>query len=120
MADRKEDLMSEYLFSYGTLQQGKTQLELFGRILKGAADTLPGYKIATIEISDKTFLAKGEGKFQQTLIHTRNNRDKVTGTVFEITGEELSLCDKYEPSNYTRIITRLTSGQEAWIYLAVE
>jgi hypothetical protein len=28
--------MKEYLFSYGTLQKEKVQLDLFGRILKGS------------------------------------------------------------------------------------
>ena len=58
--------MSEYLFSYGTLQQEKTQLELFGRKLHGTSDVLKGYKVATIEIKDETFLTRGEEKFQKT------------------------------------------------------
>ena len=112
--------MGEYLFSYGTLQQEKTQLELFGRILKGSTDELRGYKIATVEITDEKFLAKGEEKFQKTLVHTGNKNDAVKGTVFEITHEELLLCDKYEPGNYKRIKAKLESGREVWIYTAVE
>src|SRR5689334_17129368 len=109
--------MSEYLFSYGTLQQEKVQLELFGRRLQGTSDELRGYKIATIEIKDKTFLAKDKEKFQKTLVHTGRNNDNIKGIVFEITNEELLLCDKYEPENYKRIKTNLESGKEAWIYI---
>ena len=111
--------MAEYLFSYGTLQQQKTQLELFGRILPGAQDELHSYKLASIEIHDKTFLAKGEGKYQNTLISIKDKNAAVKGVVFEITNEELLLCDKYEPDNYKRIKVILRSGKEAWIYVAV-
>lgn len=34
--------MNEYLFSYGTLQLEKVQIESFGKILKGPKDTLQG------------------------------------------------------------------------------
>ena len=117
LLNRKSEI-PEYIFSYGTLQQEKTQLELFGRILRGTNDKLPGYKIATIEIRDEAFLVKGEGKFQKTLIHSGNKNDIVKGMVFEITNEELFLCDKYEPNNYKRIKVKFDSGKEAWIYVA--
>ena len=111
--------MKESLFSYGTLQKEKAQIDLFGRILEGVADVLRGYKISTIEITDETFLSKGEGKYQKTLIISDPN-DIVDGTVLEITGEELLLADKYEPKNYKRIKVALESGKKAWIYVATE
>jgi gamma-glutamylcyclotransferase (GGCT)/AIG2-like uncharacterized protein YtfP len=111
--------MTEYLFSYGTLQQEKTQLELFGRKFHGTSDVLKGYKVATIEIKDETFLARGEERFQKTLVNTTDRNDSIEGTVFEITHEELLLSDKYEPNNYKRIKVTLESGKEAWIYIAV-
>ena len=111
--------MKEYLFSYGTLQKDKVQLALFGRILQGWTDALGGYKVVSIEINDKAFLAKGEENLQQTLIISQDNNDTVKGTVFEITGEELLHADKYEPENYKRSKVMLQSGKEAWIYTAV-
>lgn len=108
----------EHLFSYGTLQKEKTQLELFGRILNGTKDVLKGYKIALIEIKDESFSAKGEEKVQRTLIPSIN--DFIEGTVFEVSAEELLVADKYEPDNYQRIKVVLASGKEAWIYVADE
>ena len=35
----------ESLFSYGTLQLEEVQKALFGRILMGMKDRLPGYKV---------------------------------------------------------------------------
>ncbi len=110
--------MIEFLFSYGTLQNHKTQLELFGRIFTGSADILQEYKTATIEIKDEAFLAKGEEKYQQTLVQTKDNNDCIKGTVLELTNEELLLADKYEPENYKRISVVLESGKEAWVYMA--
>lgn len=111
--------MSEYLFSYGTLQDEETQLNLFGRTLKGSSDILEDYKITTIEIVDNFFLAKGEDKFQKTLIPTGICGDFVEGTVFELSEQELSLLDEYEPKNYKRMRIILKSGKKAWIYLAM-
>ena len=111
--------MKEYLFSYGTLQKDKVQLDLFGRLLDGAKDILQGYKLSPIEIKDEKFLAKGEEKFQLTVIATNNKNDSIEGSVLELSEEELLLADKYEPRNYKRIKVMLQSGKEAWIYAAV-
>ena len=110
--------MKEYLFSYGTLQKDSVQLALFGRLLRGTNDILKGYKTALIEISDESFLAKGEEKYQQTLILSKNNDDSIEGTVFEISADELLIADKYEPHNYQRVRVKFQSGKEAWIYIS--
>jgi len=111
--------VNQYLFSYGTLQKEKVQIELFGRILQGSGDTLIGYKVSTIEIKDESFLLKGEQKYQLTAVISKDN-DNIKGTVFEITEEELRLADKYEPVNYKRVKVVLESGKEAWVYIAAE
>ena len=108
----------ELLFSYGTLQKENVQWQLFGRSLKGTRDILQGYKCATIEITDKNFLSKGEDGLQQTLVCTDNGNDYIEGTVLEITKEELLLTDQYEPDNYKRIEVKLDSGKAAWVYMA--
>lgn len=112
--------MKEYLFSYGTLQKEKVQLDLFGRTLKASRDILRGYRTSAIEIEDEAFLSKGEEKYQQTVVISKDKNDCINGTVFEITKEELLIADKYEPDNYKRIKVVLESGKEAWIYVAGE
>jgi hypothetical protein len=111
--------MKEYLFSYGTLQKEKVQIDLFGRILAGSNGVLKGYRVSTIEITDETFLSKGAGKYQKTLIDSDAN-DIVDGSALELTGEELLLADQYEPENYKRIKVMLESGKKAWTYVATE
>jgi gamma-glutamylcyclotransferase (GGCT)/AIG2-like uncharacterized protein YtfP len=112
--------MNNCLFSYGTLQNEEVQLKLFGRVFKGSADTLQGYKTAAIEITDEAFLSKGEQKNQLTAIISEDKNDSIKGMAFEITEGELLLADKYEPVGYRRIKVTLASGKEAWIYVAVE
>ena len=92
----------------------------FGRVFQSSTDTLKGFKTATIEIMDGSFLSKGEEKFQQTLIASTDNNATVKGTVLELTAEELTLADKYEPDNYKRIEAVPESGKKAWIYIATK
>jgi gamma-glutamylcyclotransferase (GGCT)/AIG2-like uncharacterized protein YtfP len=111
--------MKENLFSYGTLQKENVQLKLFGRLLHGTKDTLTGYKLSPMEIRDESFLSTGEENIQLTVISSPDKNDRIEGTVFEITDEELLRADNYEPANYTRIKIELGSGKKAWIYAAV-
>ena len=110
--------MKENLFSYGTLQKREIQLKLFGRFLSGAKDNLRGWKISSIKITDKAFLAKGEEKSQLTVIFSNDETDAVEGTAFELSIEELLKADRYEPENYQRIRVELESGKKAWVYAA--
>src|SRR4051812_40861622 len=108
--------MIELLFSYGTLQQQKVQLELFGRILKGSKDVLNGYTVDLIEIHDEDFLSTGENNQQKIAIPTGNENDRIEGIAFEVTPEELLLADQYEPPEYRRIKVVLESQTSSWLY----
>ena len=103
----------EKLFSYGTLQQKNVQIETFGRKLKGVKDTLLGYCLSEIEIKDVAVI-KASGKiFHPILRFTGNSRDEVSGTVFEITKEELQQADEYEVKEYQRVMAKLKSEETA-------
>jgi gamma-glutamylcyclotransferase (GGCT)/AIG2-like uncharacterized protein YtfP len=110
--------MNEYLFSYGTLQKDKVQLETFGRLLKGSKDTLPGYKLSTIVIVDEDVLAKSEQEIHLLAIPSEVPTDRIDGVIFEITHDELLAADGYETDAYQRVKLQFASGQEAWIYVA--
>lgn len=110
--------MNEYLFSYGTLQKDKVQLETFGRLLKGSKDSLNGYKLSTIVILDQDVLAKSEQEIHLLAIPSEVVTDRINGVIFEITHEELLAADGYETDAYQRVKLRFESGKEAWIYIA--
>lgn len=107
-----------FLFSYGTLQYEKVQLENYGRILTGTQDRLTGYKMDKIKITDSTVLAKSQLEYHPIALKSENDSDYIDGVLFEITGAELAETDKYEVSQYQRIVETFQSGKKGWVYVA--
>lgn len=112
--------MQHLLFSYGTLQLEKVQLESFGRILKGEKDSLSNYKLSSLEIKDKNVLEQSRQPVHPIAMITHNPEDKIEGVVFEISTDELLRADAYEVEEYKRIAVKLDSGKKAWVYVAKE
>jgi gamma-glutamylcyclotransferase (GGCT)/AIG2-like uncharacterized protein YtfP len=108
---------TERLFSYGTLQTLSVQLSAFGRKLTGSPDTLVGYRLRMIQITDQEFVATSGAEYHRNLEFTGNSSDLVDGTVFSVTKQELEQADAYEPDGYKRVRVKLRSGTEAWVYL---
>jgi gamma-glutamylcyclotransferase (GGCT)/AIG2-like uncharacterized protein YtfP len=108
----------QLLFSYGTLQQSNVQLANFGRKLVGYKDILPLYKIDQLRITDPRVLKESGKEFHPILQYTGMPSDEVTGTVFELTEDEISAADDYEVDDYQRVKATLKSGRSCWIYAA--
>lgn len=108
----------EYLFSYGTLQLKPVQLANFGRELIGQADSLLGYVMEQVEITDPNVLAQSGQKYHPILKYTGNTHDEVQGAVFEVTAAELIQADAYEVSDYKRVAADLKSGLRCWVYVS--
>jgi gamma-glutamylcyclotransferase (GGCT)/AIG2-like uncharacterized protein YtfP len=108
----------EYLFSYGTLQKSKVQLESFGRELIGKKDIITGFKLKKIEIKDPIVLNISEERFHSILVYSGNDLDQVKGTVYEISSSELLDADDYEVDDYKRVNVVLKSGINSWIYIS--
>lgn len=105
------------LFSYGTLQQENVQLSTFGRILIGHADELVGFGQSMVEIEDPEVVA-ASGKTHHPIVKFNGDTaSRVPGIVFEITDTELENADQYEVSAYRRVLTKLASGRQAWVYV---
>jgi len=107
----------ERLFSYGTLQLDKVQQALFGRLLEGAPDALVGFAQQALEITDADVVAKSGKRIHTIVEATQRDEDRVNGTVFLLTAEELTAADAYEVSDYVRVETTLASGLRAWVYV---
>ncbi len=108
--------MSEYLFSYGTLQDEAVQLATFGRRLEGMADSLIGYRVTLLPIKDQGLLANA-GHYRNVEL-TGSHSDRVAGTVFAVTESELELADEYEKTaDYVRVLVQLESSRTSWVYL---
>ena len=108
----------ENLFSYGTLQLESVQQDTFGRKLEGAVDNLVGFKLSYLKINDAAVIASSGLSEHPVITYTADAGDKIKGTVFEITEEELIRADKYEVDDYKRIAVTLASGKVAWVYVS--
>ncbi len=105
------------LFSYGTLQQQNVQMSTFGRLLQGQKDELPGFEQSLVRIEDPQLAAiTGLTVYANVTFNGRED-SRVSGTVFEISDEELAAADQYErTASYKRIAVKLASGTQAWAY----
>ena len=103
------------LFSYGTLQDTTVQLETFGRMLPSHKDQLLGYKLETVKIDDAKVQSLSSKNYHPIAVKSTENT--VDGMVFEISKAELAYSDKYEVSAYRRVMGKLNSGKQAWVYV---
>ena len=104
------------LFSYGMLQHESVQLSTFGRRLAGQLDELVGFEQGLFEVTDPEFVAASGKRHHEMVWFNGRDDSRVRGMVFEVTEAELANADKYEPAGYTRVITTLASGKQAWVY----
>jgi gamma-glutamylcyclotransferase (GGCT)/AIG2-like uncharacterized protein YtfP len=106
------------VFSSGTLKNLNVQIATFGRELTGRQDALPGYVRGVVAITDpEVITSTGESHYANAAPSSHPD-DAVDGTVFEVTGQELSAADEYEePAAYRRILVTLRSGNQAWVYV---
>ena len=108
---------TQLLFSYGTLQDDAVQLATFGRKIAGEPDACSDYRLTFIPIEDERFKTNGE-THHRNLQFTANEADVVEGSVLKLTERELESTDAYEPAYYRRVLVRLRSGVNAWVYLS--
>ena len=108
------------LFSYGTLQQEAVQRSTFGRLLRGQPDELVGFERSLIRVDDAAFVETSGQAYHAIVRFNGRSESRVSGTVFEVTDDELSRADAYEPAGYTRVGVTLASGRQAWVYAAVD
>jgi len=115
--EKAEDEATCLLFSYGTLCQKDVQVANFGRLLEGEEDCVPGYRTETITLTDEATIALSGTNRHSIMTATGKAQDRVEGTVFRITVDELAAADAYEVSDYTRVEVELGSGRAAWAYV---
>ena len=109
--------MTVALFSYGTRQQPEVQLATFGRRLEGRPDTLAGYALRPLAITDPKVVAVSGSAVHTIACRTGCPEDRVPGVVFSLTEAELEAADRYETDAYARIEVVLASGAAAFVYV---
>lgn len=109
---------AQLLFAYGTLQHPDVQLDIFGRLIGGEADVLPGYTVDYAEIADTRVVDLSGLSVHPVVRETGNPLDKVVGVALQVTEEELDASDEYEVALYRRVSVVLASGRAAWVYVS--
>jgi len=103
------------LFSYGTLRLAEVQRALFGRLVQGEPDAMPGYRQRMIEISDPDVIAKSGTRWHPMVEPSDDVEDAVEGTLFRLTEADVASADAYEV-DYVRREVLLRSGRRAFVY----
>lgn len=105
------------LFSYGTLRQADVQVATLGRVVQASNDVLEGYTLSSVQVADAAFVASSGTAVHANVLFDGRPESRVSGVALEVTEAELLLCDSYEePARYKRVLVKLASGREAWVY----
>jgi hypothetical protein len=105
------------LFSYGTLRDPAVQRANFGRELSGRSDSILGFRLDQVEITDPHVLSLSGLTHHPILVETGDPSDAVPGAVLTLTDEDLLRADDYEVDDYHRVEAPLASGDTAWVYV---
>jgi hypothetical protein len=105
------------LFSYGTLQWPQVQIATFGRLVEGRADTMTGFRLSPLAISDPKVVETSGAAIHSIARPTGDPSDRIEGVVFAITKAELQAADLYEVDAVRTEVT-LASGAKALVYVA--
>lgn len=93
------------LFVYGTIKDPEVQKRVIGRVAESQNDSLEGYSKSSIVLKGITYsiLVKGT--------------EEIEGVVLQVTEDELKKFDVFETTAYRRIMEKLKSGLNAWVYV---
>lgn len=105
------------MFFYGTLQDKTVQLANFGPELVSEVEHMLGYSLSWAGITDAELVAASRRTRHPIVMPNNNSNDRVVGTVFQITKQELAAADDYEVADYKMVSVVLASGLTAWVYI---
>ncbi|WP_418515826.1 gamma-glutamylcyclotransferase family protein [Curtobacterium flaccumfaciens pv. flaccumfaciens] len=108
------------VFSYGTLQQPLVQESLFGEHVPTTPDSLPGWRLDRVTITDPDVI-RTSGSDQHPILRRGAPDDVVEGVALALGYEwQLRAVDGYEVADYQRVRVTLASGRTAWVYVAAD
>ena len=112
-----DEVHTQYLFAYGTLQLESVQMAAFGRRLFGTCDGLRGFELAEWNIEDQAVIAMSGTAQHSMAKFTGRTFDVISGTAFAVSAGELRHADRYEVSAVIRAVVVLRSRLRAWAYV---
>lgn len=109
-------VVTQRVFSYGTLRQPEVQVALFGREIETVDDSLSGWRLEWLTIVDPDVI-KASGSDRHPILRPGGSEDSVEGAYLVLEDAELPAVDDYEVSDYVRIEVTLASGVTTWVYV---
>ena len=92
---------AEPIFSYGTLQDAAVQQEQFGRLLTGSADSVTGWRVGLVRITDSEVVRQSGLTHHKALV-ADDTAPAIDGMLYWLTADELAAADDYESGEYER------------------
>jgi gamma-glutamylcyclotransferase (GGCT)/AIG2-like uncharacterized protein YtfP len=111
---------TELLFAYGTFRNEAVQRSTFGRPLDGAGDEIEGFSLTMLERRSSDAAEASDARHHPILVATGQTEDRVEGTVYRVTLDELKHADEHGGDEYRREKVKLVSGKIAWAYVDAE
>jgi gamma-glutamylcyclotransferase (GGCT)/AIG2-like uncharacterized protein YtfP len=105
------------VFSFGTLRQESVQQTLFGGTVPTVPDSLVGWRLTTVRITDPAVIAASGSDEHPGIERSGDVADRVDGGVLTLDDAALAATDRYESVGYERTQVVLASGRQAWIYV---
>ena len=105
-----------WLFSYGTLRQAEVQQAVFGRVLETQEDSLVGFELGSVTITDPFVIEKSGSNRHPILMRTDSGK-AIAGSALSVNAEDLDAADRYEAADYERVQVALASGRQAFVYV---
>ena len=105
------------VFSYGTLRQANVQQALYGRAVPTTDDALTGWKLEWVQITEPDVIA-ASGSDRHPILRPGSPNDSVSGAALALSDADLAATDDYEVDDYVRVLVRLASGVDAFVYVA--
>ena len=93
------------------------QLATYGRLLEGTPDTLTGYRLEPLAITDPEVVRLSGKALHYIACATGDGGDRIPGVIFMLTEAELAATDAYEVDAYARAEVVLDSGIRAFAYV---
>ena len=104
------------LFSYGAFTQEHVHKEVYERRLSGRLDSLPGYRLKLIGVSEHT---AGTLRIEQQPAAVPGDADDIiAGMRYEISEAELAAVEEINRELFDKEWVKLASGEEAWVFVA--
>ena len=111
--------MKDRVFSYGTIRHPGVQRALYGRVVDTVPDSLPGFRLDWVTITDPAVI-EASGSDRHPILRRGAEADAVRGAYLVLGAGELEATDAYEVDDYARIEVTLSSGATAWVYVAAD